>query len=632
MGNANCRGEHRHHQRKNEEDLVAAAAAAAVSGEDSATRHKTTNSSSSSSWKIKLFRRPSEMRRFDSTTRQEIGCILEDLRTPDTNKDTGDGNECKEQEHQQEDNDNNTTTYEDSMGDIFFDAVDSFSNWLLSSMLYPPTATSVIQSKDNKRRISMDEPETLLSQRNLLLQEEKASSEMIQDPREQHRNHQQRRRIPKNRNTNAAATTTTPPKEISLRASVINVTHHLNAETAGTQGRGYPGNLTPDELQACLQFRNELKLHRDAAYREIVYAYGPVEDEAFALCRFLRARQFDVNSVFDMLERNNVVELWNHARTHQFWQDLETEFACPHAVLMTLVPLIVSGVGGNGATVLYFQAGSINMDGVECIADLGDFVPYVWNFLYQEGKRSLEREAERHDTSEVTILGERIIVIDMKGIPSALFSSRGLDFIQKACQVPACFPEIINRMYMINAPFSFHMAWNVIKLALEKRSVQKTGFFSKFEAAKKDLLQNIDSKELLSDYGGTGPSFDHVFATRQREVGSHGRYVVELMSVSTSDITSITFELHHGEVVQSITVYTKSDKGAEFSICSSEGQEYVGETMVSRSEVGGGKRHYSVQLFCATTSDLPMKGPGTITVTAKGTAKDNFLLAVAIDN
>ena len=162
----------------------------------------------------------------------------------------------------------------------------------------------------------------------------------------------------------------------SKRASVVAVTKNLEERTAGTQGRGYPGELNNAELQACLKFREELK-KRDPAYREIVYAYGPVEDEAFALCRFLRAQKFQVEKVFQMMDNNNVVGLWNNARKHDFYQDLEKEFGCPQAVLMTQIPIIVSGLGKNGASVIYFRAGGISVDGVECVANMGDLVPFV---------------------------------------------------------------------------------------------------------------------------------------------------------------------------------------------------------------------------------------------------------------
>jgi hypothetical protein len=455
---------------------------------------------------------------------------------------------------------------------LYYDAVDSFSHAIFS-MSYPPTSSMV-----HGRRVSLWDPQSMLS-----------SQEEV------------------------------PPHQ---RASVIRVTKRLESHSLGIPG--YPGELNDRELQACLEFREQLKV-RDEAYREVVYHGAPIEDEAFALCRLLRAREFRVEETFQMMAENQVPRQWNMAKSQDFYRDLEKHVGCPTAVLMTQIPLVVSGIGKNGATVIYLGAGSgINVEGVECITDMASLVPFVWYFLYEEGKRSLQREAQRHDPSKVTILAERIIVMDLAGVPGALFSSRGMDFIKEACKVPGCFPEIINRMYMLNAPFSFNIAWNVIKLFVEPRTVQKTGFFSNKDKATQDLLSFVDTNELLSDYGGTGPSFAEVQFQRQQEVSSHHRYIVETMTVSKRE-TDFNFKIDKTERIHSITLYTKTDYGAAFSVTAEK------KTVVDQQEVkpqpGRSKTHYKVQLG---TAELPT-GPAEFVLTARGAGKANYLVAVAVD-
>lgn len=85
---------------------------------------------------------------------------------------------------------------------------------------------------------------------------------------------------------------------------------------------GYPGNLTEKELAACQRLREELNKHKgDSAndgkvYEEIIRVYRKVETEPYALCRFLRARQFHVDKVFEMM--NECVEQWRQAREYNF--------------------------------------------------------------------------------------------------------------------------------------------------------------------------------------------------------------------------------------------------------------------------------------------------------------------------
>ena len=247
---------------------------------------------------------------------------------------------------------------------IYYDAVDSFSNAIFK-MSYPPTRSMVVPPTESggrgRQKFSLlDDPKRMLSQRKVLedLDEEQEEAKAMKKPNQ--------------------------------RASVVKVTKLLESESLGIPG--YPGELDERELQACLDFREELK-KRDPAYYEVVRHGAPVEDEAFALCRFLRAREFNVEETFQMLNDNQVPELWNMAKAHDFYRDLEAEFDCPAAVLMTLIPLVISGIGKNGATVIYLGTGDgINVDGVECVTDLANLVPFVWCFLYEEGKRSLERE------------------------------------------------------------------------------------------------------------------------------------------------------------------------------------------------------------------------------------------------
>lgn len=85
---------------------------------------------------------------------------------------------------------------------------------------------------------------------------------------------------------------------------------------------GYPGNLTEAELAACQSLRKELSKRKlDTAndgkiYEEIIRVYRQVETEPYALCRFLRARKFHVDNVFEMM--NDCVEHWRAARKYDF--------------------------------------------------------------------------------------------------------------------------------------------------------------------------------------------------------------------------------------------------------------------------------------------------------------------------
>jgi hypothetical protein len=104
--------------------------------------------------------------------------------------------------------------------------------------------------------------------------------------------------------------------------------------------RGYPGELTDAELDAVKLFKKELGL-RDPIYYEIVRSFSTVEKEAYALCRFLRARKFDVEKVFQLLDQAK--DFFMVAKENDFYPDLEEALGFSRAVFLSQYPAVFSG-------------------------------------------------------------------------------------------------------------------------------------------------------------------------------------------------------------------------------------------------------------------------------------------------
>jgi hypothetical protein len=472
---------------------------------------------------------------------------------------------------------------EDGEDLVFFDAFSSFTS-VVSNMSYAPTSTMIAGGG----RASMAIPKTML--------------------------------LPTTA-TNAVAHTNDKKNTAgALSESVVGITQKLGGGSMAIQG--YPGQLNQVELQACLNFRDELK-KRDSAFHEMVHAYSPAEDEAFALCRFLRAREFNVDEIFAMLEGNHAIDVWKQAREKNYYRDLEQLYhGCPLPVLMKLFPVVISGLAKNGATMFYFKPGGMNIEALECVSDLPQLVPYLWNMLHLGGIASMQREVNKHGP-ESTVLSERIIVVDMKNISSALFNT---EFMKEAAKITACFPETMNRTYMLNVPTAFTMVWAVAKLFLEARTINKIGFFARETRAKEDLLTFVDSNELLSDYGGTGPSFQHVLQERQAEAGSCSRWIVECVTTTQRD-PHFSFDLAPSESLSSITVFSKGNHGAQVTVSNKDdGTVVIPATHVKRKD-GGENSHYSVVM---DSSKFLHAGTGPFQVQVDGVAKENYLLVIGV--
>ena len=512
----------------------------------------------------------------------------------------------------------------DSTATVFYDAMDHFPNH--ERMSYPPASSMrslafpIDMEKPNSLRVLLNSnSRRLLSSSRLGEEEGKVDAAA---------------RLGKNKNAGRR----------QQRASVAIISDGLSKEPPGSQGKGYPGELTESELATCLEFREQLKT-KNPAYKEIVMAMHPHEQEAFALCRFLRARDFDVENIFAMLEENNQPVHWHAKKKVDFYQDFHTaspEFnRCPLPVLMSQFPLIHSGIGKNGAIVMYVKAGEINCPGIECIVgDMVNAMPFCWNRLYYGARDAMEREIARSDPSSTVVLAEKIMIIDLKG-DSALFST-GYDFLKATPQAGSCFPETSNRTYILNASFSFSVVWAAAKQIMDARTVQKVGFFSTIAKAKSDFMNHIDLNELLSSYGGTGESFEEILAKRQKELAHKEgivRYVVKHLAMNGKHL-GFGFDPSSDETVDSIVVYSRSNHMCNISVADGDGNCVVEGTEVhreqatnsanSRTEDGGKSRNnYAVQI--ASYKDFAKVPAWSFVVnTTKGKKGEHFLVAVSI--
>ena len=67
------------------------------------------------------------------------------------------------------------------------------------------------------------------------------------------------------------------------------------------------------------------------------------------------------------------------------------------------------------------------------------------------------------------------------------------------------YPEIMKKVWIVNAPWAFAAAWNLVAPLLPEQTRKKVGIFGKNYLPQ--LLQEIDESELPKILGGTKESF-----------------------------------------------------------------------------------------------------------------------------
>jgi len=387
--------------------------------------------------------------------------------------------------------------------------------------------------------------------------------------------------------------------DVDFRASVEDVMTILSSHRE-VDAQGYPGNLTEEELRVCREFRNMLKsedpYRNDSAYVEMVLQpLQPAEDEPYAICRFLRARNFDIPRVLEMIAGEPLgsspggtlpLETWKKARDNgtsksgePFYPTCRDAVGYDDGVFYTQFPCVHSGLAKNGTIASYVRVGSVTVAGIRCLvgANTHMLANYYWYHVKVRLVNRVVREQAAHP--EMFVRCEETYIIDLKHLQLSQVDSTFIDTMKVMFAPTDCFPELLNKVVILNAPGFFSFIWRIVKLFLHPRTAQKVEIYSNEKAGMKRLRELLDDdKDIPKDYGGDNPLTYHEIAEREycnknAEDSKDARRIKQVHQLmSAYDKSQRCFEFTVPErqctEITSITVYTNSNNNATFSLSS----------------------------------------------------------------
>ena len=223
---------------------------------------------------------------------------------------------------------------------------------------------------------------------------------------------------------------------------------------------GYPGELNEDEVAACLRFRQELEKKESSSdaengkyYREMVDAFHSVEEEPYALCRFLRARKFDTDAAIAMIDDG--VDVWAEGKKHNFFPDANVAIGNPLSVLRTQYPVTYEGIAKNGCPVSYFMAGRVSVEGLECVTTLDKLSNLAWHqMMYTFPKNIAKAQATNPDA----VRCEAVAVIDLEGLKASALNVRTLEVLKSMATVSLGAVDCVSNIYSLYA-FTTHISY-----------------------------------------------------------------------------------------------------------------------------------------------------------------------------
>lgn len=144
---------------------------------------------------------------------------------------------------------------------------------------------------------------------------------------------------------------------------------------------GLPGHLTKEETDVFFKFQAEME-KRGGEFRDTVYCFGEEEGEAYATCRWLRARKFVYEDIVKMVEE--ATEVRKAAKAVDFYPNSVDALGCDSSLFFDQYPQLYSGFAKNGAPIYISKPGILNVDGMECITTLDGIIKFHWYIMMHD--------------------------------------------------------------------------------------------------------------------------------------------------------------------------------------------------------------------------------------------------------
>lgn len=155
---------------------------------------------------------------------------------------------------------------------------------------------------------------------------------------------------------------------------------------------GVPGHLTQEETEVFFQFKEILATKSDE-FKNTIYSFGEIEGEAWALCRWLRARKFVLDDVIAMIEEATKVRA--DAKAHDFYPDPVDALGCTSNLFFAQYPQLYPCVTKKGVPVFISKPGILNVDGMECITTLDGIIKFHWHVMMHDFAKRLQAQKEQ---------------------------------------------------------------------------------------------------------------------------------------------------------------------------------------------------------------------------------------------
>jgi len=266
--------------------------------------------------------------------------------------------------------------------------------------------------------------------------------------------------------------------------------------------RGIPGDLDQDQVDALGQMRMKVIGVSDMTIDpgEVGLDFDAVPPDK-VLLRFLRARKFDVDLAFQMFQecRQWRIDYGAGQLLNTFPGFLGTE---QHQACWSCYQFGYHHTDKLGRPIYIDRVGHADLKALKANISSADFLRwhvYGWEECMEEMFPAASQEFGHVVETNFTIL-------DLAGISvSDIWDSEVQELLKAIAGTDkANYPEMLGKMFIVNAPMLFHGAWAVIKNFLDPSTQAKIEVVgSNQETIRTKLLEYVDEDKLPTFLGGT---------------------------------------------------------------------------------------------------------------------------------
>lgn len=308
-------------------------------------------------------------------------------------------------------------------------------------------------------------------------------------------------------------------KQVHIKKSSL--LHSKEGVVIGLRDQGYPGFLTEKEYEIFTDFRNEV-YRRDKDFQDTTFAFQSAdENEEYALCRWLRARKYNLDATIKMIEE--ATDCRADVKSNNFYPSLDVALGVESSLYKKEYPQLYYGSTKDGYPLFISQPGRMNIDAIELLTTKSGLINYHWHDMMHQFGRKLKASKDKSNGKFMRY--ECVCILDLKDLSASKLGKRQMNIIKSMTFIDSlCFPETLNKMMIINAPAFFTMTWKIVRGWIDERTASKIEVIGTDQKRiLKKLSKIIDPSDLPADYGGSGIGIDDFFHSEMLKEAEESR-------------------------------------------------------------------------------------------------------------